>query len=207
MKFIKHSLVAVLAVGGALMAGCQSGGTFSGDKAGAKAAAPLLQGYTCCNLRYEAGGDWISELNYSGWPMIALGTPASVTKYGRSRASVDLGGKPMRIGQDYSREALSLDQYMARLIVAEDPKIKLATYPKEFQEAIKVGKVMNGMSKEQIIMSVGYPLTQENPTMDAPMWRMWASSFSEYQLMWDSNGKVKDIIADPVTKNMIVHQP
>jgi len=65
---------------------------------------------------------------------------------------------------------------------------------------------MKGMTREQVIMSVGYPLTQENPVLDAPMWRMWMSSFGEYQLMWGSDGKVKDIIGDPLTKNMIVQQ-
>lgn len=199
-------VAAVLAAGA--MAGCESiGGGGGASGTAAKSAAPLLSGYTCCNMRYEAGGDWINELNYVGWPMIPLGTEAAVTKYGRNRASVTLGGKPMRIGQDYTREQLSLEQYMARWIVAEDPKVKLATYPASVQAAIKAAKVMNGMTREQVIMSVGYPLTQENPVLDAPMWRMWVSSFGEYQLMWDNDGKVKDIIADPVTKNMIVHAP
>lgn len=174
-------------------------------KPAAKAEPALLSGYTCCNMRYESGNDWINELNYVGWPMIPLGTEASLSKYGRYRASATIGGKPMRIGQDYTREQLSLEQYMARWIVKDDPKVKLATFPANIQAAIKAGKVLNGMTREQVIMSVGYPLTQENPDLEAPMWRMWVSSFGEYQLMWE-NGKVKDIIADPVTKNMIVHQ-
>ena len=95
---------------------------------------------------------------------------------------------------------------MRRMIVSEDPNIKLATFPKEIQNAIKAGKVMNGMTKEQVIMSVGYPLTEENPTMDAPLWRMWIDSFSEYQLLWNEKGEVKDIVTDPVTKNLIINQ-
>ena len=55
-------------------------------------------------------------------------------------------------------------------------------------------------------MSVGYPLTEENPTMDAPLWRMWIDSFSEYQLLWNENGQIKDIVTDPVTKSLIVYQ-
>jgi len=167
---------------------------------------PLISGYTCCNLRYEDGGDWISELTYIQWKMIPLGTPASVTEYGRLRAHVNLGGKPMRLGQDYTRKSLSLEQYVKRIIVPEDPNIKLATFPMEIQNAIKLGKVMNGMTKEQVIMSVGYPLTDENPTMDAPFWRMWIDSFSEYQLLWNENGQVKDIVANPITKKLIVYQ-
>jgi hypothetical protein len=201
MKFIKHGLVAATLFGSFLMAGCQSGGGSAG-----KSAAPLLQGYTCCNMRYEPGGDWINELSYSHMTLIPLGTPAAVKSYGRNRANVDLGGKAMRVGQDYTREALSLEQYMTRWIVAQDPRIKLATFPNNIQDAIKAGRIVDGMTKEQIIMSVGYPLTQENPSMDAPMWRMWVSPMGEYQLMWDANGKVKEIIADPVTKNMIVQR-
>ncbi|MFN0317086.1 MAG: hypothetical protein ACKVQA_18855 [Burkholderiales bacterium] len=204
MKFSKRGFIAAWVAVSALVAGCEAIGGKSGS--GSKAAAPLITGYTCCNLRYEPGSDWINELNYHSATMIPLGTPASVKSYGRSRASIDLAGKPMRLGQDYTREALSLEQYTRRMIAAEDPKIKLATYPKDVQEAIKAGRVMNGMNKEQIIMSVGYPLTQENPSMDAPMWRMWISPLGEYQLMWDDKGRVKEIVADPVTKNMIVYK-
>lgn len=63
------------------------------------------------------------------------------------------------------------------------------------------------MTREQVIMSVGYPLTQENPDMNAPVWRMWIDSFMEYQLMWDENGEVKTIKADSVTKSLIVYRP
>jgi len=202
MKIRNLGFIVILMLSSLLIAGCSS----TGIPGSTNENIPLISGYTCCNLRHEDGGDWISELTYIKWKMIPLGTPASVTEYGRYRAHVNLGGKPMRLGQDYTRKSLSLEQYARRIIVPEDPNIKLATFPKEIQNAIKVGKVMNGMTKEQVIMSVGYPLTEENPTMDAPLWRMWIDSFSEYQLLWNENGQVKDIVADPVTKNLIVYQ-
>lgn len=205
MKFSKYGCIAALILSSVIVMGCESPGGKMGSSD--KDAAPAISGYTCCNLRHEGGGDWISELSYVGWKMIPLGTPASVVSYGRYRAHIDLGGKPMRLGQDYTRDALTLEQYVRRVIVSEDPKIKLATYPKQIQDAIKLSKVMNGMTKEQVIMSVGYPLTQENPDMNAPLWRMWIDSFSEYQLMWDGNGRVKDIMANPAIKNAIMYQP
>jgi len=201
MKFSKYRFIAALVLCSLMIMGCESTGSSDRNM------TPLITGYTCCNLRNESDGDWISELNYVDWPMIKLGTPASVTGYGRYRAYLDMSGKPMRLGQDYTRDDLTLEQYVKRIIVVEDPAIKLATYPKKIQDAILLGKVMKGMTKEQVIMSVGYPLTQENPDMDAPMWRMWIDSFSEYQLMWDKNGTVKDIMASPVIKNLIVYEP
>ncbi len=204
MKLSKYGYIAVLVLSSLLVAGCESP---AGKMGAGGNDVPLVSGYTCCNLRHEGGGDWISELNYVDWQMIPLGTPVSVTGYGRNRAHIDLAGKPMRLGQDYTREDLTLEQYVKRVVVDEDPGIKLAAYPSKIQDAIILGKVMNGMTKEQVIMSVGYPLTQENPDMNAPLWRMWIDSFREYQLMWDDNGKVKDVIADPVTKSLIVYKP
>lgn len=201
MKTRNLGFIIILVLSSMLIAGCGS----TGISGSSNENIPPVSGYTCCNLRSE-DGDWISELNYTKWTMIPLGTQASVTEYGRYRAHVNLSGKPMRLGQDYTRKSLSLEQYVKRIIVPEDPNIKLATFPKEIQNAIKQGKVMKGMTKEQVIMSVGYPLTDENPTMDAPLWRMWIDSFSEYQVLWNENGQVKDIVADPVTKNLIVYQ-
>lgn len=205
MKFVKHKDIVILILWCIMIVSCKSPigkiGAHNHD------AVPLISGYTCCNLRHEGGDDWINELNYVSEPMILFGTPVSVIGYEKNLAHINLNGKLMRLGQDYTREELTLEQYVKRVIVPEDPGKKLVTYPRKIQDAIILGKVMNGMTKEQVIMSVGYPLTQENPDMNAPMWRMWIDSFKEYQLMWDKNGKVKAIIADPVTKSLIVYKP
>lgn len=204
MKFGKHGYIVVLILWCVLVTSCKSP---SGKIDNNHKAIPLVSGYTCCNLRHEGGDDWISELNYISEPMIPFGQPVSVISYEKNLAHINLHGKPMRLGQDYTRKDLTLEQYVKRIIVPENPAEKLVTYPRKIQDAIILGKVMNGMTKEQVIMSVGYPFTQENPDMNAPMWRMWIGSFEEYQLMWDKNEKVKAIIADPVTKSLIVYEP
>jgi len=167
-------------------------------------AAPLQQGYTCCNLHHE--GDWISDSNYAGLPMVPAGTPVKVLSYGRYRAHVDMNGKPFRFGQDYGREQESTEKWVSKLVVTEDPKLKLASYPKQVQEAIKAGQLMKGMTKEQVLMSVGYPLTNENPSLDAPVWRYWRSSFDEYQVEWDKQGRVKNIAAHPMSLPLIEYK-
>lgn len=191
------------------LAGCQSTGTTTtgaGSPPAAKTAKPELpQGYTCCNFRHE--GDWISDSNYATLPMIPAGTPAKVTGYGRHRAYVEMDGKKMRLGHDYGREQETLQQWTAKMIVANDPKQKIAGYPAAIQAAIRQGKVAPGMTREQVIIAVGYPLTSENASLDAPVWRMWVSSFGEYQIVWDGAGRVKEIAGDPLTRNLIVYQP
>ena len=191
------------------LTGCQTAGTSSsgaGSSTSAKSAKPELpQGYTCCNFHHE--GDWISDSNYATLPMIPAGTPATVTGYGRHRAYAELDGRKMRLGHDYGREQQTLQQWTAKMIVADDPKQKIAGYPAAVQAAIKQGRIAPGMTKEQVIISVGYPLTSENAALDAPIWRMWVSSFGEYQIVWDGSGKVKEIAGDPLTRNIIVYLP
>lgn len=168
-------------------------------------ASPMQQGHTCCNLRYD--GDWISDSNYANLPMIPAGTPIKVLSYGRDRAHVELGGKPFRLGHDYGRAEESTERWVSKIVVSDDPRQRLAGYPAQVQAAIRAGRVMKGMTREQVIMSVGYPLTSENRSLDAPVWRLWWSSFGEYQVEWDKQGRVKDITGHPETLKMMVYKP
>jgi hypothetical protein len=135
------------------------------------------QGYACCDLHYDK--DWINDGNYAELPMIPAGTPIEVVSYGRQRAAVKIDGKPMRLGHDYGRDQESLDAWVNKIVIKDDPRGRIASYPAAIQEAIRQGKVMIGMSREQVVVAVGYPLTSENISLDAPQWRMWRSSHDD----------------------------
>ena len=78
------------------------------------------QGFACCDLHYDK--DWINDGNYAELPMIPAGTPIEVISYGRQRAAVKVDGKPMRLGHDYGRDQESLDAWVNKFIVNEDPR-------------------------------------------------------------------------------------
>lgn len=161
-----------------------------------EAQPALANGYTCCNFHHDK--DWINDGNYAQLPMIPAGSPIKVTSYGRYRAHVDIDGKPFRLGLDYGRDRETTEQWVGKLIVQDDPKARLATYPAAVRTAIQKGQVMVGMTKEQVIMSLGYPLTNENPRLDAPFWRYWWSSFGEYQVHW-SHERVSKVTGNEQT--------
>lgn len=186
-------MLGAIGVAALALSGCQT----NQSKSDAAQSDPgLISGYTCCNFHHE--GDWINDGNYAQHPMIPAGTPIRITGYGRYRAHADIDGKKFRLGLDYGREAETTEQWVAKLVVKEDPKERLKTWSPAIREAVKRGQVMVGMTKDQVIMSLGYPLTNENPRLDAPVWRYWRSSFGEYQLHW-RNGLVSKVTGDPVT--------
>jgi hypothetical protein len=162
---------------------------------------PKLSGFTCCNLHYE--NDWISDANWSFLPMFPAGQPIKITDYGRYRIHTEIDGKAMRLGLDYGRTE-SLGAYARKIVVAQDPKAKIATWPPAVQEAVKLGKIMVGMTKEQVIVSLGYPPAHQTPSLDSPQWKFWHTRVGTFVVLWDDQGRVREVIADPATRAAVL---
>lgn len=54
------------------------------------------------------------------------------------------------------------------MVLKEDPKLKIATFPARIQQAIGAARLVPGMTWEQVLMSIGYPIASETPSLDAP---------------------------------------
>jgi hypothetical protein len=163
------------------------------------------QGYACCDLRFSK--DWINDGNYAELPMIAAGTPVEVLNYGRHRAAVKIDGRPYRLGHDYGRDQESLDAWVNKIVVSTDPRPRINSYPSAIQESIRQGKVMIGMTREQAIVAVGYPLTSENPSTDSQMWRIWRSSHDEYDLHFGPDGHLASVTGDDGVLAQVLYKP
>lgn len=163
--------------------------------AGAALAQDKPQGWLCCNMRTD--GKWISDSNYAegSKTLIPLGTPVKVTGYGRNRVNVEFADGAQQIGNDYSRN-LRIEEFAKRYVVSEDPLQKLAGYPPKIQAAIRSARVTNGMTREQVIMALGWPMASENPHLDLNTWRFWLWTFDEFQVRFDDNGRVSEVSAE-----------
>ena len=155
----------------------------------------LPAGYTCCNLHYA--DDWISDGNWGGFPLIPAGTPIKVLGYGANRAHVEIDGKAFRIGHDYGRSQESLEQYIAKLVVKDDPRAQIAAYPDPIREAIRTGRLTHGMTREQAIIAAGFPPTHRTPIVESPVWTYWNDRLNSYQVTWNGEGRIQAISTQP----------
>lgn len=186
--------LAVLALGACKSNESKPAGSASSQPAPAaekSREAYVRVGYACCNLHYS--GDWISDSNLAQLPFVPVGTPIKVKNIDRYRAYVEVDGKPMRLGHDYGREQETTEQWVSKIVVLDDPKPKIARFAPNVRNAIAKGQLLRGMTKEQVIMSVGHPQTNENPNLNAPYWRYWWSSFGPYYVYWSKAGTVSKI--------------
>ena len=153
----------------------------------------------------RSDGSWISDINYdeNGKKIIPVGTPANVTGFGRYRVKVEINGKKQEIGNDYSRD-LANDVFAKRYVVLDDPAAKIATFPKKIQDAIAQARLVPGMTRDQVLMSVGYPVSSENHNLDDKTWRFWISSFSEFRAHFDDSGHLTSVDGDADAKAKIL---
>ena len=162
------------------------------------ASNEVADGFLCCNMRTD--GSWISDSNYmeEGKTMIPAGTPVKYRSFGRYRVNIEVDGKKQSIGNDYSRE-IKLDVFAKRYIVQDDPKAKIAAASPRVRQAIESARVTKGMTREQVLMALGYPISSENPNLDATEWKFWLFSFSPFTVIFDKDNRVSKVDTDPDT--------
>ncbi|MBC8022436.1 MAG: hypothetical protein H7Y14_04915, partial [Burkholderiales bacterium] len=122
------------------------------------------------------------------------GVKIKVLDYGSNRAFVEIDGKTMRIGQDYGRREETLQQFIEKLVVKNDPRAKIAKYPEKVRNAIHEGHVIPGMTREQVIIAAGYPPSHRTPSLESSVWNMWGSRTGRYEVHFNPRGTVDKLV-------------
>ncbi len=158
--------------------------------------------YTCCNIHFES---WdVSDANYHVGHVLALGTPVQVESVGHRNVWIKAGSGELRLSQDYGRDQESFRQYLDKILVADDPTVRLASFPPDVQRAIRESRVERGMTREQVIMSLGYPPTHRTPSTAAREWTYWYGRSDSYEILFGRDGTVAQAIGSVVPTE---HQP
>jgi len=145
------------------------------------AAGPLLfgcatkltqpvTGCTCCNLRPVYG--WVSSANMLGGPIVPAGEPVVLDTMKRDRyAYGTIGGDYVSLRDDTARSKEDMLRWTRQIVVPTDPKLTLATWNPEVQKAVYSAKVVVGMTRPQVLMSLSYPSRNDTKDLNANTWR------------------------------------
>lgn len=165
--------------------GARNGGS---DAARSQKVTYLQAGFACCNLHYD--GDTVTDSNFGQLPFVSAGTPLKLRQIDGYVAQVDAGGRSLRLVLEH-RGQETMHEWLARIVVADDPRTKIATFPPTVRDAINAGKLVKGMTREQAVMAVGYPQTNEKMHFEGPSWRYWWSGFAPYYVYWNGNKLIR----------------
>jgi hypothetical protein len=161
--------------------------------------------YTCCNIRYEDPTD-IVDANYARGSILPFGSPAAVTAMTGKSVTFRSGSTNFTVTQSYGTAQETSQQYFAKILVDTDPHTRFASYSPSVQAAITDARVERGMTREQVIMSLGYPPTHRTPSIDAPLWVYWYNRWVTFNVQFGADGLVSTIVGSAPTNNEPVTQ-
>ncbi len=163
-------------------------------------------GFLCCNMHEY--GEWISDINYryEGTRLIRAGSWTRAQGTGSTYAYVKFRGKKMTLGNDYSRD-LSEREFLRRYIVKKDPRETMKTYDEFTRDAIRRLRVLPGMTQEQVLMSIGYPVTSYTPNLSSSKWQYWLDSSSQFDVHWDKDRRVKRVSGEWPIVSRVLYRP
>lgn len=175
------------------LAGCQAGLQPQRDPAPREAAASSKPLYLCCNVRTES--DWLSDGGFLVGRIIPAGTPVKLTGTNRGVANVEIDGKRYRLSNEFGARAEDFGKWLQKVLVDRNPGAKIASYPKPARDAIKSGRIARGMTKEQVIVSLGYPPAHATSSLDASDWTYMYNRWGRYIVRFNDAGRVRDVNA------------
>jgi hypothetical protein len=160
-------------------------------------------GYLCCNL--HVNGTWASDANAprQGDRVLPAGTRVTGLAYGSAQIDVEVQGQKISIGNDYSR-AIPMNAFANRWIVPKNPLVSLRAWSPKVQQAVKAGRITQGMSRKQVLMSLGWPTATSTPNLEDPVWQYTARNGTSFKVVFNPAWLVKAVDTDAETKKVVL---
>jgi hypothetical protein len=182
---LPHTAAAIVVVASVFLFGCAT-----------KLTQPIT-GYTCCNLRPDYG--WVSSTNMLGGPIVPAGEPATLDTMKRDTYFYGtVGGDYISMRDDAARSKEDALRWVRQIVVPTDPRVALAGWNPEVQKAVYSAKVMVGMTRPQVLMSLSYPSRNDTKDLNASTWRYWTVQEDEpVDVLFGADGTVSGFSGEP----------
>lgn len=165
--------------------------------------------YLCCNVHFEK--TTISDVNYQVGTMVPAGTSVQIIQV-RSNAVTfqPAGHPPLTLKYEFGPKAgVPFETFLDRLFVATDPMTQLSRSepsrrrgkkgasakpaPGGVRELIERGAVEPGMTRNQVLMSLGYPPAHRTPSLESDDWHYWRNRWDQFSVVFTGD-KVERVV-------------
>ena len=146
--------------------------------------------YTQFVIRYEKGTHLTT--NYRRGESIPVNTPVKLLNITSKTIEVEVDNSSQKLLVKNVEKHTGVDAYRMFDKLFAKKKVDLSKFTALERSHIDSGTVANGMSKEAVIVAIGYPPVTETPSLDSNLWVYWSGRFNKFNVHF-KNGKVNKI--------------
>ncbi|UCE58710.1 MAG: hypothetical protein JSU63_14855 [Phycisphaerales bacterium] len=177
-----------------LVAGCTREGVKITTEDSAKAGAAQKL-YTAYNLWYEKP-QRMYAINYRRGTMIPAGTEVTAVRVRESARRPKISFATLPTQSEYTIyfrpkffPGVTLQDLKDRLFTAKPLEERTAGLKPSEIKAIQRGSLVEGMCREAVLMTRGYPPSHETHSLDSNTWLYWENRFVKEAVRFDANGR------------------
>lgn len=165
--------------------------------------------YLCCNLHYEK--TTMSDVNYLTGTLVPAGTSVQIIQVRSNAVTFQPQGQPpLTLKYEFGPKAgVPFSTFLDRLFVTTDPMTRLsraepargrrgrkgsakAAPSSSVRELIERGAVEPGMTRAQVLMSLGHPPAHRTPSLEGDEWHYWRNRWDQFSVVF-SGDKVERV--------------
>ena len=155
--------------------------------------------YLKVNIHYQDNGKdcKASYANYTnpgaGHQILSVNTPVRIKKWRRSGFIMVEAEKGREIFFEYNkgRMQMSIEEYLDK--ITSTSKVDIGKLSDIDRKGIDEGAAGIGMTKEGVMIALGYPATHKTPSPDSNRWIYWTNRFRTIAVNFDDKGIVTGI--------------
>ncbi|MBO6934100.1 MAG: hypothetical protein JJ863_03975 [Deltaproteobacteria bacterium] len=149
--------------------------------------------YLMTNLHADARRR-LTSLNYSsprGGTLLPICTPVTLERIRGRVITFRADTTGLRYQYIVTRHSRApVEEHVQRYFGTQCPNI--GSMSPEDQAGVQNGQVYQGMTKQGVIMAIGYPPEHATPTLQGDVWKYWATSNNRFEVYF-TNGIVSGI--------------
>jgi hypothetical protein len=180
----------LLALGVAVgLAGC--GGARGGRPVPSSRVGQVF--FLCCNLRYDPKRPEITDTIAAQGTLVPFATRVEVQKVMRDSVVFTPAGHPaITLAYEHGGR-VPFDTFLSRLFVTEDPRLKLKKVPARQVKQVEKATIAPGMSRDQVLLAVGYPPADRTPALEATTWSYGDGGGSDAFVVYFDGDRVSSV--------------
>ena len=146
--------------------------------------------YTLVNLHPDEGRQRLYSVNYQLQGFIPLCTRVVIESVTSKEMKFSLAEGARRYAY-FFHETLRdpIPKHLDRYFGAKCDKSQIQRMSKVDQEGILAGRALPGMTKDAVILAIGYPPEHATPSLESNLWRYWKNRWGTMLVHFDG-GKV-----------------